>query len=378
MRIVSDRFAAGIAEGAAVAAEAVLYDPLGAEVGPLELAEGSVTFDANAASLAQCSLTLAPDPAMVPSVPADALSPYGAEVAVRRGIRYIDGTTELVPLGRFRIDEVTGADSGGQLPITISAIDRSQILIDAVFEDAGQTPQGTDIITEIQRIASEGWGSVAFTDAWTTAPTATTPLLSWAAGDDRWDYMRGLAEAVGAVIYFDGNGELAIRTDPTGALTAVYTVAEGEGGMLVEATKTWGRADAVNRVVVTGANSSNDLPVIGERRDENPLSPTHYGGPFGKVTFAYSSDYITTDDQAGDVAATILGLKLGTSQTVSMQALANPALEVLDVIRVTRERIGVDELHIIDRIELSLTGLTGPTMQCATRAAQVSNPTVVL
>ena len=367
MQAVSDRFLEEV-RGSHTPAYSVTID--GAE---LPVKDGSVTLNAQGATRASLSLTLAVAEweleDYVPDDLGDLLAPAGGEIIVKRGIEYADGTTELVPLGVFRIDETDGDDSGDDLPLQISALDRSARIIEAVFEKAGYTAAGETVEDEIERVVSEGFPSCTFNLLETGV---TLPLITYEAGDDRWDYCQALAEAAGCILYFDAEGTLVLR-NLTQTNTAALDIVEGEDGTLLGIGKRISRENACNRVVVRGETSTED-PVIGEKVDDDPTSPTYYYGDtegFGKVTFEWSSSYIIDADQANDVAQNILNQRLGLGQEIRFESIVNPALEPYDTVKVTRERLKVvEELHIIDSIQIPLTS-SSPAMSCTTRLARV-------
>ena len=371
MQQVSDAFATAVTESHTIATEVLVAGT------PIPIADGAVTLNALGATRASISLTLAPDEAeladLVPGDSADLLAPYGNEISAARGITFFDRTTELVPLGVFRLDETTTADDGA-LGITVTGLDRSSIIIDAVFEDAGEVTAGeygVDVILDLIRDGRNGapaaYPDVVLADDFpdNTVVTTTMPGLYWEAGGDRWDFCQGIAEACNCRLYFDALGKLTMRYEP---IIDTADLVVSEGGILLSASARWGREDACNRVVVTGETAS-DTPVIGTALDNDSLSPTYYYGDFGRVTFNYSSEYITSTDQANAVATTILNQKRGTGREVSFSSLVHPALEPFDVVQVTRERMKLDELHLIDSLTIPLTHDGG--MSAATRVKRV-------
>jgi len=342
----------------------------------LDVIDGSVTFDSTATTRASCSLTVAVSQddlefgGLIPDAPEDLLAPYGNEVVIQRGLE-INGEAEMVPLGIFRIDEVEVTESNdGQVQMSISGMDRSIVLIDAVFEKAGQIPAGQSVYFWIIALGVLGYApeTLPVSDDLFVS-TVPTPFVGWEAGDDRWDFMLGLAEAAnGAELFFDQDGKLALR-DTRKAPPPVWEFTEGEDATLLGVGKRWSREDAVNRVLVEGENGHGD-PIYGEARDQNRASPTYYGGSFGKKTLVYSSEWVTEQGQANDVAARILSLYLGTHQEISFEALVHPALEPNDVVLVSRPQLGINEYHVIDTLTIPLT-LDG-TMSCTTRRYSVT------
>ena len=140
-----DRFLAAISGPHEVAVRAVLLD--GGDGTDLPtVVDGSVTLDANAATRGRCDLSIADDGTLgwIPTDSDSDLAPYSNEIRIERGVRYADGTTELVPLGVFRIENTGIDDSGAELAIALSGQDRSARIIDAKFEEPYQIAAGTN------------------------------------------------------------------------------------------------------------------------------------------------------------------------------------------------------------------------------------------
>lgn len=364
MRPRSDSFDAAARNAHTVYAKATVLTPDG-EALDLPIGEGSsVTLDGTAATRGALSLTVPADADWVPVDSSSPLAPFGSEITIVRGMTTPDGVTEAVQIGVFRIDEVRVADSEGGFDIEVSGLDRSSRVIDAVFEAAGGAAAGTSALGAAQLFVQVAYPDATFDFI---ASDTTLPAIAWEIGDDRWDYAQGCAEAAGCNLYFDGDGVCVAKPLPV-TDTADLELVEGEGGVLVSADVQWGRENACNRVTVSGENGSDD-PVWGEAIDDDPDSPTFYDGPFGKATYEWSSSYVTTDAQAADVARNILEMRRGVGRQVSFSALANPALEPFDVVKITRADLGIDELHIIDTLQIPLDA--SGVMTGTTRVARV-------
>lgn len=379
MRSVSTAFADAIAESHVISTRIdVLRD--GEQIGDsiVSAISGTVDLDITAATRGTVNLTIADDGTLglVPIEPTDPLAPYGNEIRVWRGISYLVGgehdpgpggssypgiypgkpssaDAELVSLGIFRIDvaEVTDTPTGGLL-IDISGRDRSCRIIDARFEDAYQVAAGTNYVTAIQDVILAGDPSVTFD---LTATTLVTPQLLANEGDDRWKFAQDMATSLGHVLYFDGDGVCVSRPiAQTGATAPAFQFSEGDNGLLLTASRKWTRESTFNRVIATGENTGEGEPVRGVATDNNPLSPTYYYGPFGRVPRFYASPFVTTADQAADAASGILARELGTTQQVNFGTIVNPAIEPNDVCRITRAASGIDEDHVIDAVTIPL------------------------
>lgn len=112
---VSARFLQAIAESHRLATTITLFRANGT-VEDLPHTGGSVTVDRTADCRRTCSVEIA-DPTLIPRTPAAALSVYGSTLRISRGVQVGD-YTETVPLGVFRLDEISGDPDTG--PVTLS------------------------------------------------------------------------------------------------------------------------------------------------------------------------------------------------------------------------------------------------------------------
>lgn len=312
---------------------------------------GSVEYDRTAAIMSRCNVTLA-ETTLIRN-PIGPLTPYGYELRIRRGVRYSDGTTELVDLGVFptQRSELVGR----LLDANLVGRDRSQLVADARFENDYSIAAGTNYGTAIQSLITNGVPGLTYLFPTTTF---TTPVLVYPMGSDRWEAAQDMAAAVGWELYFDGLGRCVARAEPsTSAGVSVWTIDEGVDGVLLDANLSLDRATAYNKVVASGENSSLSDVYSGEAADLDPLSPTYYEGSFGRKPYFMRSPLYTSDTQCTTAAQRQLTKVLGVARSLRLAAVTQPALEAGDVITVRRAALGVDELHIIDRLSIGL----GPT-----------------
>jgi Domain of unknown function (DUF5047) len=328
---------------------------------------GSVTLDAKAAIRGRLDLTLVDDGTLdlIPTLAGDSLAPYGNELRVSRGVNYPDGTSELVTLGVFRINDTDVSDGPDTLTIQIAAMDRSARIADARFEDPTTITQGVNVATQILNTIQAVYSDVVYDFA---ATTHTTGHMTVEEGSDRWELCQHFASNAAMELYFNGDGTLILRAEGQGAAAA--TLAEGVDGVLLSSSRRWTRQGTFNRVIATGENTGETAPVRGVATDDNPLSPTYYLGTFGQVPRFFVSQFFTTSQQALDTANAMLLKELGTTQSVNFGSLVMPQLEPNDVVRITRERAGIDEDHVIDAVTIPLTA--DQSMTGTTRATQVN------
>lgn len=332
----------------------------------LRVTQGTVTLDRTAAQRGRCSLVFA-EPLLIPTPSGGTLTPYGYELAISRGVTYLDGTKELMPLGVFPIQ--TSALDGVTLVTAIEATDRSQTVVDARLEDDYPIAAGTNGATAIHDLIAAAMPGLTY-NFMTTSYTVPGNVLP--AQSDRWAAARDMATAMGAELFFNGPGALVLRPEPTFNAVPVWTLSEGENGLLVAAALGMDRAPAYNAVVATGENTALGTAVPkGRWQDNDPTSPTYYAGPFGHKPKFFASTFITTNAQA-DSAAQAIGSSLkGVARSLGFGAVPNPALEPGDAVLFRRVAMGVNEVHLIDSLVFGLTAdgaMTGASRWGSTSA----------
>lgn len=341
MRSASDAFSRVIAKShQSVTRADILFDRSVIAQG-VAVVDGRISYDRTAARLAALDCTIA-DPVRIPTSSSDVLTPFGYEVRVWRGI-----AGELLPLGTFPIQ--SSAVGAIDLLTSIRALDRSQLVSDARFEDDYQIVAGTNYATAIEDLISDGVDGLEFLFP---SITFTTPLLTFAAQDDRWEAAQKMARSCGMEILFDGLGRCVMRPEPTFDTTPVATIAVAAN--MIDSAVSLDRATAYNRVIAVSSNAGTGDQYRGVATDDDPASPTYYFGPFGRKPRFYASEFIASDAQAESAAAAILASNLGVAKTVNISAVPDPRLECSDVVQVTCPELDLDDLHIIDTLTIGL------------------------
>jgi len=276
----------------------------------------------------------------------DILAPIGTEVVPYRGIRFIDGTTEYVPLGVFGIDSQK-MSYGVDGTIDLTAPDRWATVQRARFLNPATTNGGA--VTEAIRLAT-GAVSVGYVNTATSA--ATTRSQIW--DRDRDQAIEELVKSAAAEIYFARDGSLVARNLPVLTNASVWTVDAGESGVLVGADRARDRARTFNVVVALPEGTDGSVPFAPQiAYDSDVASPTYVGGAFGNVPTFYSSPLLTTAGQALAAAQAILSRVTGLAAQVSIESAVNPALDGGDVIAVLLPD-GTTEKHLIDTVTIPL------------------------
>lgn len=325
-------------------------DPDGEEIVVHE--SGDVSFDATADVWGNADLTTVVD-GWDPRPGRHALQPYGNELFIERGVDFGDNTTELVPLGYFKLSDVR-EDPAGSGVLQLQAQDRMQAIIEGILTSPVQFTASTTVQqvfdTLVQPIHPRA--DIVFADS-TVATTAIGRMSI--AEEDRYAFLRETATAYGQIMYFNHEGKLVVKPPPP-LTSPVWDVEEGDDGVLVSASRAINREGVYNAVKVTGEGGDDTAPVKVVVIDSNPASPTHYYGPYGQVPLSYSSSLVTTWNQAHSAGRALLERLLGLPYYCDFSAIPNPALEPFDVVCVRYGRSSARESHVIQQVTIPLIG----------------------
>lgn len=281
----------------------------------------------------------------------DTLEPIGTELRAYRGIRYPDGTPEIVPLGIFGIDQ-DSMDVSPQGTISIkSAPDRWARIQRARLETPITSQSGSLQSAEILRLVTGAISGLTVLN--TATSSATVKPLIW--DRDRETPIIDMLVAIAADAYFDNTGQFVLRNWPLLSAPPVWTVDASASGVLLSGTRSRDRTRTYNVVIIQAASIDGLAPFAPVVAADNDMtSATYVGGPMGRVPYFWSSPLITSTGQAATVAATMLNTVKGQAAQMQLTSVVNPALDRGDVIWVTT-LTGVVELHMIDALTIPLT-----------------------
>lgn len=340
MYAVTPRFLAAIAESHDVVTQVILVRTDG-QTETLAITGGSVSVDRSSAARRTCSVTLA-DPTLIPRTAADKVSIYGARLRIARGVQFSDGSQELVPLGVFRIDDVSGDVDEG--PVTITGKGFEAVVSDDRFS-APYRATGT-AVSAITALIQRSIPAASLTVG--TVVDVAIGARTWDVGGDPWAAVAELASVVGAEVYADADGAFVLSELPD-ILTATpaWTVSAAEGGTYVQAARGMSSSGVFNGVLARGENTeSGGAPVEALVVDADPGSPTYWDGPYGHRLdpTPVTSPAILSEPQAISAAALRLRQVQAANASADLTTLPNPALEPGDVLRVIYPD-GTAELH---------------------------------
>ncbi|WPO74035.1 DUF5047 domain-containing protein [Streptomyces sp. KN37] len=308
---------------------------------------GSVTVDRGQAIRRTCTVTCA-DPSLIPRTPTDQLATYGARLRVARGVEYGDGTSELVPLGVFRLDSVDGDVTDG--PVNLQGKGLECAVADDKFTEpyrATGTVVGA-VTALIQRSLPEADVLSTITDTPIGSRTFDVEADPWAGAQE-------IAAAAGAEVYTNADGVFVIATLPDLLTTEpIWAIEAVEGGVYISGNRAMSSDDVYNGVLARGENTSDDAPPVSALVvDNDASSPTYWGGPFGRRPKFYSSSTLTTVNACTQAAGLELAKAKAPNASGDISSLPNPALEPGDVLRVTHPD-GSRELHQVASFSVPL------------------------
>ena len=173
----------------------------------IPITEAVVTIDAQ--SEARRSLSaIVPGVEFMPTGPDSPLATNGQRLRVWRGIEYVDGSTEIKPLGTFRLESWAADPITG--PVTVQGLSLECLLNDDRFE-APRTISGPSIQTKVRELCYETAPDVDLVVTVTT--DSVCPVF--VAEEDRLGTIRELAKAIGADFRADAYGRYELRDVPT-------------------------------------------------------------------------------------------------------------------------------------------------------------------
>lgn len=377
---VTDAFLAAIVGSHTVSWKLDIYQPTGGSAGykassrpnafgpQLTVLDGEVTGDWQANVVRTFRATLAdPDGTLLPLFqPGEDLSPLSRpEVDPYRGVLYDDGTEELVPLGRFFLEDFRPSADG--LKIEISGRDYSGYISENKFRApyvAAATTTVHDTTVDILAQAADPYALSG--NAFTSVKTLGSDLVL-DENADPWAEAQQLLSADGFEVLFDHIGLLNYRKIPDPAFAVPVFRFGPDHGRLLQGSGTVGDIKGLNNGVLVRGNAPwLRFPVQADVYDNNPASPTYYLGPFGKRPKIVESAAVGSDAECLAMATGLLSKTVGFDEQGTFTGLVNPALDAGDVVTVTVDGLLLDEaVCTLDTFTIPLLG--GRPMQFTTR-----------
>lgn len=256
---------------------------------------------------------------------------YDKILKVYRGCEYRESNENKsweVQVGEFMIDSIK--EPHFPATVSVSGRDYTKKMLSSKFVAATGFNAGASLDATINTIAAAAGIPASKRFIPPTNKTLGRDFI-FERGVERWKACKELAEAFGYELFFDGTGTLVMREylDPTTS-PLMYTFLTGTTGNLVTYDKSVSDGRLYNHVVVSG-ESSDTIPVWAEARNDNPASPTNIN-LIGDRLYTYTSSFITTQEQAQDVANTFLSIYSLQEYDFNFSSLMLPWLEVGGII----------------------------------------------
>lgn len=369
MRTVSSAWKSAVQSSHGMSARARLVTPLqtGTNPGPLlangrpqyelPIEWGDVAFDPKAEVRANVDCGVLWDWPSRNSSPLHIFRQY--ELFIESGIVHGDGATEWVGLGYYDLSELDQPQLNA--PIAIKAPDRMKLLIKSRLAFPRQYSATATIRSVVEDLVHEVYPGVAVVLEGFNADNAVG--YSMIVEEDRYGPLNEVAKAYGCTMFFDYQGRFVMRPVPAVGAAPVATIRSGQNGTLVRLGRRLSNEDVYNGFVATGEQAGDRPPVRVLVTDDDPSSPTRWGGPFGRIPKFFSSSFIVTEDQALTAATAMRTRETGVPYTVNFGLVPDASLEPLDPVGVVFVDHGT-ELHVLDELVIPLTAkgvMTGTT-----------------
>lgn len=255
------------------------------------------------------------------------LDPNSDQVIINTGIpNLID-----IPIFTGRVDQLSESSNGD---VDVQLLSRGAEAIRAEFEVPwAANITGNQARFEMARIIQSidpSWG-VDYTNAnMNTIPDG----LVWET--DPGQALDQLGQGASLIWQPDRVGSFVIYTNPysigsTLGSNPVVTLVDGEDGVLVQVEVNKSRIGVFNSVTVVTERVNNTPPIRVTAKDENPGSPTFWGGLFGKQNLVVKNQTPTSLSEATDLAVRLLRQSLALQRSFTISVPDLPFLDPGDV-----------------------------------------------
>jgi hypothetical protein len=325
---------------------------------------GSVSCSGSTGARYSASFSIVPEPG------ADTygmVATPGAIFKVRHGIDFGAGDKELVDCGVYEASDGGVPISGGL--ISLSLVDLWQRIERCRFV----TPYAPDSGPRAARIAEAVLDAIPGVAGVVTAPGGDFVASANVWDRDRTAFITDLARDGSLDAHFDAAGAFLIRDEPVlDDSAAVWTFRTGDASNIESAERKRPFDRLYNTVVVQPMDDTQTWT----QQVVTLLDPDHPRHPskIGVVPYFYRSPTLLTAEEAWAAGETILQRVLGTTETLTINGLSNPALEYGDNITVLHEQTftdpGFQAVHFIESWQMDLDS---GAMTVASRASALAD-----
>jgi hypothetical protein len=264
-------------------------------------------------------------------------------------------------VGEYEIDSISQDHFPHQM--SLSGRDRTKTCMGSQLEAATSYAVGTQVGTAVRSLAANA-GITKF--VFPPSTPALTAILTYEAGQTRWEVMKALAGSISYDLYFDGRGRLTLqpfKLPDTSPVSAVFQTGPSIGN-LVTYTKANNDSEIFNVILVSSQSSDDTVPPITARAsNDDPNSPTSTVR-IGTRAKRIDDAVVTTQAQAQTMADTMLSVSTLQSYNINFAALQFFWLEAGDIVQFLDPRRTATEptRFLLDTMDLPLgLGTMGAT-----------------
>lgn len=375
MLYLSGGFDEAIREGATLTARVSAFDSSGSYIDDTYydprrirlLGEGSeVSYDEDSTERSQATLVFLVSGRdgldMLETTSYTELRPYMGTM--------VNGEMEWAAMGVFTPAERRVRDLGsGNYIVTVQCSDRTERISNNAWYKPFSIASGLTYYQAISLVLTDrakGFTPILIADEATAG--VLTPAMKFSESEDPWQgAVLRLAEAEGADVYFDREGNVVARKilDPARQQPVLRVGTTNDPRRVIgELNTSTNRRQAYSGVICKAEAPWLLLPVSATVWDDDPSSPTWRNGPMGERPMIIGDSLATTQAQCTVVAKARLEKIKGLAEDIDLGLLCDPRMEVGDVIE--RYDPVVDELSMYRLVNLKYD-LGGGTMQAVGR-----------
>lgn len=331
-----------------------VLDSYGDQLAVLDILPGStVTDDRTQANRRSCDLKIAdPNAVLAPSLSTDMLATGATSGNV---IRISQGGNKL---GTFVVQVSDTKDSGDQRTVELTGYDRSwlttRLQIPVAWVVGAGTPW-TQAFVDLMMAYYPLPGALGrqnlnyLTIAGGTPNLAGLDNLTWPTpaitlnpGDEPWtDMATQWAPAVGRELYYGPDDVCYLKPVPDPRFqNPSWQFTEGDDCHMTAVEHQFDDNAAPNVFQRDGVGPGNSV-ISATYADENPWSSSYIGGGYGCMLNYEQNTLIASQGQCDSAAQCAFFLGLGANEPVTITCIPNPALQVGQLVWVTRVPAGL-------------------------------------
>lgn len=276
----------------------------------------------------------------------------GALFAIQHGMHF-GGDTELVPV--FAGEVTSAVQQYGNGGVTLTLADLGNWLSRCQFVTPYAPGSSTLRVAAIEAVVTTARPGTTVANTSADLGTVGSGQV-WSTGPH--DVIEQLTKDGGTEAFFLPDGTFLIRDRMTTASTPVWTATAGAAGVISSVARTRPLDRLYNTVVVQPATTDGSQTWTQQTATVTDFAHPRHPLKVGTVPFFFKSPTALSANAASTIARQLLDRVLGTTETLAIQGVANPALEANEPIRVVTpsmvsERAATFQ-HFIDGFTLDL------------------------